>query len=110
MSEELKEVPFITGCPILSCPRSKNKDDPCHWTHNECGLYETINDQGIIYCNGCGSLGCFIQLEYKCRLHDNYYSPKSIQEFSAMLSILSDLPGVSRAFTKKLLKIVYEKC
>ena len=57
-----------------------------------------------------GLLGCFVELEYKCRLHDIYYSPKTIQEFSAMLSVLSSLPDVSRPFTKQLLAIVQEKC
>ena len=104
-----KEIPFVTGCPVLDCPRSKNKDDKCYWTHSECGSFETINDEGMIRCKKCGNIGLFVELEYKCRLHDDYYSPTTIQEFSAMLSILSDLSG-DRNFMKKLNKIVNDKC
>lgn len=105
-----EKVEFITACPILTCPRSRDINDPCHWVHSSCDYHETIDDEGMIRCKRCGLLGCFIQLEYKCRLHDTFYSPKTEQEFSAMLSILSTLPGVSRPFTKKLMKIVCERC
>lgn len=104
-----KEIPFVTGCPVLSCPRSKNKDDKCYWKHSECGSSETINDEGMIRCKKCGNIGLFVELEYKCRLHDDYYSPTTIQEFSAMLSILADLSG-DRNFMKKLNRILSEKC
>ena len=104
-----EEVPFVTGCPVLSCPRAKNKNDPCYWTHSSCGSYETINDEGMIKCKKCGNLGLFIELVYQCRLHDDYYTPSTIQEYSAMLSILADL-SANRNMMKKLLKLVNDRC
>ena len=104
-----EEVPFVTGCPVLSCPRSKNKNDPCYWKHSTCGSSETINDEGMIKCKKCGNLGLFIELEYQCRLHDDYYTPCTIQEYSAMLSILADL-SANRNMMKKLTKLVADRC
>lgn len=108
MSED--PVEFITGCPIVTCSRANNANDPCHWTHEKCGSYETIDNEGMIRCKKCGKLGCFVELQYKCRLHDNFHEPKTEQEFSAMLSVISSLPGVSRGFTRNLMKIVLDKC
>ena len=105
-----EKVEFITGCSIVTCPRANNANDQCHWVHSNCGSHETIDNEGMIWYKKCGLLEWFVELEYKCRLHDTYYSPKTIQEFSAMLSVLSSLPDVSRPFTKKLLAIVQEKC
>ena len=104
-----EEVPFVTGCPILSCPRSKNINDPCYWKHSKCGSSETINDEGMIKCKKCGNLGLFIELEYQCRLHDDYYTPGNIKEYSAMLSILSEL-SAGRNMIKKLMKLVADRC
>lgn len=105
-----EEVPFVTGCPITSCRRYKNKYDPCYWKHSKCGSSETINDEGMIKCKKCGNLGLFIELEYQCRLHDDYYTPSTIQEYSAMLSILSDLTTANRYMMKKLTKLVADRC
>ena len=105
-----EEVPFITSCPLITCSRNNNPKDPCHWKHVECGSDETINDEGIVRCKRCGSLGCFIEQEYNCGLHDIGYSPKTIQECAGMLSTLRVLTGASRNFIKKLMMIVYDKC
>ena len=45
MSEQIE---FITGCPIVTCPRANNANDPCHWVHSNCGSHETTDDEGMI--------------------------------------------------------------
>ena len=108
MSDDQKEIPFVTGCPVLTCPRAQDKNDPCYWKHSECHSSETINDKGMVRCTKCGDLGLFVDLEYKCRLHDDYYNPKSVKELSAMLSIVATLPG-GESFSIKLLELIMKK-
>ena len=56
---------FYTNCP--GCGRGA----PYLHTHKNCTSYEEIDEDGMVYCNGCNScLGFIADLTYKCQYHE----------------------------------------
>lgn len=93
---EVTEVPFETPCP--ACRGSRK----IKWRHSNCNnssMGETINEDAIIRCNGCGTEGVILDWRFKCENHDFKYCSK--QGVGDALSCILNL-NVPNSFKAKL--------
>ena len=86
MNNTIKEVDFISPCPVEDC---KNEKKPIHWKHSNCGGYVKITDKGEIKCVKCGTSDLFVNWLFQCEKH----SPKesSPQGIAHALSVMAQL-------------------
>ena len=100
----ISEVDFISGCPIAGC---KNNQTKCRWCHHNCGGYEKITNQGIIYCLKCKIEGLFIDWKFDCGEHD--YQEASSQALGYVFSVMSQLYTKNQLFIAMLNNKVSEQ-
>ena len=94
----MTEIPFETPCP--SCRGSKK----IKWRHAFCSNSsrgETINEDAIIKCNGCGTKGVILDWKFKCENHD--FKECSKQGAGDALSCILNLDSVPQSFKVKLI-------
>ena len=93
----MTEVPFETPCP--ACRGSRK----IKWRHANCSNSyrgETINEDAIIKCNGCGTKGEILDWRFKCENHD--FKECSGQGAGDDLSCIINLSSVPSSFKVKL--------
>ena len=100
----ISEIDFKSLCPVEECT---NNSTVYTWIHSNCGGYEKITNQGIIYCCKCGKEGLFTDWKFKCDAHDYKYA--SAQGLCHALSVIIQLDTKNQLFIAKLMKKVGEQ-
>lgn len=89
---------FNAGCPACG------DRTPVLWNH--CSSYEEIDEDGSIYCLGCGkNLGFIMDLRYRCGNHD-YQNVKDATTVFQALAVMTDVP---LDFVKRISKKIMER-
>lgn len=88
---------FNAGCPACG------DRTPGLWKH--CSSYEEIDEDGSIYCLGCGkNLGFIMDLRYNCGNHD-YQEVKDTTAVFQALAMMTDVPAdFAKRITKKIME------
>lgn len=98
------EIDFVFPCPVEGC---KNNNRCYRWTHHNCGGYEKITNEGVIYCVKCGSTdGLLTDWKFNCGEHDFIYP--SAQELMRALYVMAQLNTDNQLFINKLMRKVAE--
>ena len=100
----ISEIDFVAPCPVEGC---KNNSKKYRWTHYNCGGYEKITNQGIIYCCKCDRGGLFTDWKFNCGAHVFKYA--SAQGYCNAFSVISQLDTKNKLFIAKLMKKVGEQ-
>ena len=93
----MTEIPFETPCPACRGGRK------IKWRHSGCSnssMGETINEDAIIRCKGCGTHGVILDWRFKCENHD--FKECSKQGAGDALSCILNLDSVPQSFKVKL--------
>ena len=85
MNNTIKEVNFISPCPVQDCINEKKL---IHCKHS-CGGYEKITDKGEIKCVKCGISNLFIDCLFQCENHS--FKESSTQGVAHALNIIKQL-------------------
>ena len=100
----ISEIDFVSPCPVEGC---KNSDTCYRWRHHNCGGYEKITSQGIIYCQKCSTDGLFTDWKFNCGAHDFKYA--SAQGLCHALSVMAQLDTKNQLFIAQLMGKVGEQ-
>ena len=100
----ISEIDFKSPCPVEEC---KNNSIVYKWTHHNCGGYEKITNQGIIYCCKCAKRGPLTGWRFKCDAHDFKYA--SAQGFCHAISVMAQLDTKNQPFIAMLMVKVGEQ-
>ena len=100
----ISEIDFKSPCPVEEC---KNNSRVIRWTHQNCGGYEKITNQGTIQCLKCGTDGLFTDWRFNCGDHD--FKEASAQGFCHALSIMAQLDTKNQLFIVTLMGKVGEQ-
>ena len=100
----ISEIDFKSPCPVQECI---NNSTVYTWIHHNCGGYEKITNQGIIYCCKCDRGGLFTDWKFKCGAHDFKYA--SAQGVCHALSVMAQLDTENQQFIAMLMVKVGEQ-
>ena len=100
----ISEIDFKSPCPVEEC---KNNSTVYTWTHQNCGGYKKITNQGRIYCCKCNGGGLLIDQTFNCGAHDSKYP--SAQGLVHALTVMAQLDPNNQLFFAMLMKAVSEQ-
>ena len=100
----ISEVDFVSPCPVEGC---RNNQTSYRWSHQGCGGYEKITNQGKIYCLKCGADWLITDQKFSCGAHDRKYA--SELGLCRAISVMAQLDPKNQKFFSSLMPKVLEQ-